>query len=527
MFVTRFPLAPLFALSLIVLQSPASAAEVRAASRAVNHAFSGNLSLDEAVQIALRQNPEILKQLQEIRRTRGQIVEVRAEALPHLTLQTSYTQQDKELIDQGSGSAQGNSASTPLVVVPVGNVAPETTKEIESSFAKIIKDLGGSGGSRTTQNKSWQVAIEAQQVIYSGGQISAAIKIAKFTEDAAYYQLRDIIDQVIASVRTQFTAVLTTRALITVAEETVKLQQDQLKDQKNRFDAGTVPKFNVLRAEVELANVQPDLIRARNNYLIAEINLAKTLGLDPGPMGKPGFNAVGELLVVERPFGLQNALDLARARRPFLKVQRQQILSQAERIKVALAGYKPSLNANVGYEFRNSRFSEDLGDEINGWFFGVTGKWNLFDGLATSGKVQQARAQLESAKINYDDSVQKVDLEVQQAYANLETARETIKSQQKNVEQALESLRLAQERFGAGAGTQLEVLDARTALTKARSTELQSRGDYNTALAEFDRATATDTIYAEPFADPLQKNERRALGKAPAEKAAAKPQKKS
>ena len=73
------------------------------------------------------------------------------------------------------------------------------------------------------------------------------------------------------------------RALITVAEETVGCSEDQLQDQQNRFEAGTVPRFNVLRAEVELANVQPDLIRARNNYLLARDALAKTLGLAPGP----------------------------------------------------------------------------------------------------------------------------------------------------------------------------------------------------------------------------------------------------
>jgi outer membrane protein TolC len=212
---------------------------------------------------------------------------------------------------------------------------------------------------------------------------------------------------------------------------------------------------------------------------------------------------------------LQAALDLGRARRPFLKVQRLQILQRAEEIKVALAGYKPRLDANVGYEFRNSRLSERLDDVIDGWFLGFTGSWDIFDGFATYGKVMQARSQLESAKINYEDSVQRVDLEVQTAYANLQTARETIRSQQKNVEQALESLRLANERFSAGAGTQLEILDARTALTRARSTELLARGDYNTALAEFDRATATDTLYVEYLRDPLSRLERKVLGKAP------------
>lgn len=496
----------------LAFNSPA--AELRGTARPITRVYNGDLALDRAVEVALRQNPEILKQLQEIERTRGQIIEVRAEALPHLTLRSNYDQQDRRLVEQGGGSA-GQTGPTAFALPNDGSVS----QQFNDSLSTILRDLGQNRESQGVSNKSWQVSLTVEQVIYSGGQIRAAIKIAKFAEDAAYYQLRDTIDQVIANVRAQFTTVLTNRALITVAEETVRLQEDQLRDQKNRFEAGTVPRFNVLRAEVELANVQPDLIRARNNYLIAEIELAKTLGLDPGPMGKPTFKAVGVLGIAERRIDLQAALELARARRPFLKVQRQQILQQTEQIKIALAGYKPTINAAAGWELRNSQLTDDIEDTVDGWFFGFTGQWNIFDGLATHGRVKQAKAQLESAKINYDDSVQKVDLEVQQAYANLRAARETIRSQQKNVEQAVESLRLANERFGAGAGTQLEILDARTALTTARSTELQARGDYNVALSEFDRATATDTIYTEAFNDPLRKLERKVLGDTPVKEA--------
>jgi outer membrane protein TolC len=149
---------------------------------------------------------------------------------------------------------------------------------------------------------------------------------------------------------------------------------------------------------------------------------------------------------------------------------------------------------------------------VDGWFFGFSGSWNIFDAFATHGQVKQARAALVAARIGYADAVLQVELEVQQAYLNLVTARETIRSQQKNVEQAKEALRLANERLGAGAGTQLEVLDARVALTRAQTTELLARGDYNKALAEFDRAMAMDTIYIESFRDPLEKIERRILG---------------
>jgi outer membrane protein TolC len=317
--------------------------------------------------------------------------------------------------------------------------------------------------------------------------------------------LRDTVDRVVARIRSQFVNVLRTRALIQVQEESIQLLTNQLKDQQNRFDAGTVPRFNVLRAEVALSNARPELIRARNNYLIAQLELARSLGLDPGPDGRPAFHCTGSLEVPPRPADVQEALRIAKERRPFLKVQRQGILLEAEQLKVAISGFLPQIEASGGYEFRNSRLTDDIESSIDGWFVGLTGRWDIFDGLATYGRTKQAQARLKAAKVSYDDSVLQVELEVQQAYALLQQARETIQSQQKAVEQALESLRLANERLSAGAGTQLDVLDARVALTQARTTELQARADYNAALAEFDRATATTTVYDELFNDPLSK----------------------
>ena len=241
---------------------------------------------------------------------------------------------------------------------------------------------------------SWDVAVQASQVIYDGS-VGPAIKIAKFTDDSSYFSLRDTIDQTIDTVRQQFYTVLLNRALITVQEESVKLLQDQLKDQQNRFEAGTVPRFNVLQAEVALANQQPQLISAKNAYLISEYQLAKTLGIDPGPHVQTTYNAVGNLDVHERPLGLRNAIQMGIEHRPFLKVQRLSILIQKDMIKVALAGYKPTLNASGGYEVRNSALTSHLDDTVDGWFFGINGQWNIFDGLETYGKVgKSARASL-------------------------------------------------------------------------------------------------------------------------------------
>jgi outer membrane protein TolC len=569
------------------------------------HQLNGEITLDRAVQVALQQNPAIMAAIQQIQITRGQIIEVRAAALPQITLTGAYAEQDQRLLHGGGGGVGGGVANplsatnvsnssvnstVPMVSsttasaasqpsTPVGTIGsgtapsagggttttttgtggaataavtgatggatiaaasvmraravttdPVTTTTTTAGGAtstnatnqsvnvgELIKELENDNSSNRSnnilQNKSWNVTVEATQLLYAGGQVAAALRIAKFTQDSAYYQLRDSIDTIVSTVRTQFYAVLLNRALILVQQESVRLLEQQLQDQRNRFEAGTVPRFNVLQAEVALSNQRPALISAQNNYLVAMVQLAKTLNVDPGPTGKPTFVCIGELGIRPQRLSLKDALDLAHARRPFLKVQRLSILSSAEDIKVQLAGYKPTLSADAGYELRNNSNNTDISQTVNGWFFGVNGSWAIFDGFATYGRVKQARARLEQSKLNYDDSVHEVDLEVQTSYANIEQARETIASQQENVKEALEAVRLAQERLNAGAGTQLDVLNAQVQLTTARTTEIQARANYNIALAQFDLATATDTVYPEYFKDPLAKLERSIFGR--------------
>lgn len=539
-------------------QPPASTDEFHTSRHITVRRVDGDLTLERAVQIALSQNPQLLQAIQEIERTRGQIIEVRAAALPQITTTGIYQQQDRRLIRGGGGgfgSTGGNNAAGGALAASsiaqtnaaglgtnsgtstaglttqgnstVGSSNRTTAATVVSGAGAGSSDGSSSGDSAASseqlaqalsslfatqdqpntyiQNKSWNVQIQVRQALYAGGQIRAAIHIAQLANDSAYYSLRDVIDGVVAVTRQQFYNVLLTRALILVQEESVRLLEQQRQDQQNRFEAGTVPRFNVLQAEVALSNARPDLIRARNNYLLAQIQLARTLNLEPGPAGKATFNCVGALNASLRPFNLEDSLLLARARRPYLKVQRQAILIDVENITVEMAGYKPRVDGQAGWQFRNRAGAEDLSDVVNGWFFGVTGSWDIFDGFATYGRVKQARARLDQSKINYIDAVHQVDQEVETAFVNLQQARETIASQQKNIEQAEEAVRLAQERLSAGAGTQLEVLDARVQLTRARSTELQARADYNNALADYDRATGTNTVYHEEFKDPLEK----------------------
>lgn len=452
-------------------------------------------TLQEAIETALQQNPDILRARQEIERNKGLVIEVRSQALPRLEFDAVYQRTDPELRSGGGGFSVGGDGVTPTpTITPTASPTATASPGEETVVSNGLTD------------NAYNLRFQVTQLVFAGGAVRGQISAAQFGRDASYFGLRSTVDQVIATVRTQFYQILLNRALIGVQEQSIRLLESQLQDQQNRFEAGTVPRFNVLQAQVALSNQRPDLFTARNNLRIAELQLAKTLGLDFDPTrgDSPPLYAIGELDYQPRRIDLTQAIAVATDRRAFLKQQRAAILTQREQIRIARAGYLPTVRVNGGYEFQSSPFSDNLNDVAQGYTFGATGNWPIFDGFETAGRVKQARAQLETAEINYADAVRQVELEVQQAYSNLQQGAELIRSQSENVAQAEEALRLASARLSAGAGTQLEVLNARVEVTRAQSVRLQAMFSYAAALAELDRVTAMDTVHHLTYEDPLK-----------------------
>jgi len=116
--------------------------------------------------------------------------------------------------------------------------------------------------------------------------------------------------------------------------------------------------------------------------------------------------------------------------------------------------------------------------------------WDIFDGALTQGRVVEATARVEGAEEALHDTQRRIGLEVRTAWSTVNDAREVLDSQEKTVEQAEEALRLARSRNEAGTGTQLEILDAETALTEARNTRTAALRDYSVAKIRLERAAA-------------------------------------
>ena len=459
------------------------------------------LTINEAVELALRQNPSLLEQIQQLKIQKGLVFQAQSRLLPQLTMASNYSQQSNAL----SPSVSSAAPNFDLLTVPNGQPLIVNANGTTNAIAVPVSGTRLSNSVSSSQNQSWQVTLTLSQLVYDGGATVASRRAARINEEQAYYTLRDTIDTLVSTVRTQFYQILLDKALVQVQEESVNLLQSQLEDQKSRYEAGTVPQFNVLQAEGTLENQIPQLIAAQNNYFIAQVTLARTLGI-PANRQYTTNNPLpvsGELSYQPIKYDLGSALIAARANRPFLKAQRSAILANVENITVQAAGYKPTITANVGWEQRNNPITNNLGNTLQGWFLGFQGSWNVFDGFLTYGKVKQARAQLEQSKVTYDDSVRQVELEVATSVSNLRQAALTVDSAQTGVNVNLEALRLADERLAAGTGTQLDVLNAQQQLTTARSNLVSAKFSYISAVASYQQSTATETKYNDIFDDGL------------------------
>lgn len=415
------------------------------------------LDLPYALGFALDNNFAIRQAKERIRQQEGIVLEVAARSIPNLAFNSSYT-------SNGRGLTQSFSPTVPVNL------------------------------------RSWSLGLTATQTLFAGGGVRAGMAGAASARSAALFELQAVVNDVLLEVRTRFYTVLVNRERIKVQEQNIELLQRQLKDVKNRYEAGTVSNFEVLRAEVTLANAQPPLISARNSHRLAIEELRQSLGFtthEPATLRKiPEF--VGTLDYAPLPIDLASAVASARAQRPELQRLAQLVDARSQDARRQRAGYLPTINLSGGYLLRNApyaftpaglrvgtnRFDDALGD----WTFGLQGSWAIFDGRATTGRLRQARSALAQASLSLTQAQLAIDVEVRRACLQYQEATELAEASKKVVEQAEEAVRLANARFGAGTATQLDVLTSQVDLTTARLNQLQAYYSYNVAVANVRRA---------------------------------------
>jgi outer membrane protein len=400
------------------------------------------LNLNRCIDIALKMQPTIMAAASTVHATESRVGQAKSNYYPQIDWSSSY-----DRIRPASGSSSGGS-------------------------------IGSSGGTNDAFDR-YSTGFTLSQLLYDFGKTPTQVKIQNLTLDASRSDLRNTTDQIILAVKQGYYGVVQAKYNVIVAEDTVKQTQDHLEQAKGFFTAGTRPKFDVTKAEVDLSNAKLNLIRNQNAFSIAKVTLNNAMGIPEAPE----YTLDENLSFEKYEITFEDALSKAYANRPDL----QSIIAQrqaAERsIDLAKTGYYPVVAGNAGYNWSGEQFPLE-----HGWNAGATLSVPLFSGFLTKYQVEEARANLDVLKANEESLKQTIFLEVQQAYLTLRAAEEAIPTAKLGVEQAQENLEIANGRYAAGVGNPIEVTDAEVGLTNARTSNIQALYADKVAQASLEKA---------------------------------------
>ncbi len=347
----------------------------------------------------------------------------------------------------------------------------------------VVPNATTSGEPKDKISNNYSNSVTATMPLYTGGQLSGAIKSAKASYKSALVGVQKSYNDMRSTVTNGYFMVLQADDMQVLARESVDRLAEHLKNVKAQYDVGVVAKVDVLRSEVELANAQQNLIKAENAYKISEANFNKIIGL---PLAT---NLFLEDTLNYTPYDkdLAYCLDYASKNRPELEQAKQGIEVARGAVKVARSGYQPQISA-----FASQNWATGDGhwpaDEESDWAVGVNVNLTIFDTGVTRAKSHAAEANYFSAQEAYRDTVDAVMLDVRSQYLNLREAEKRISTTEVAVSQAEEDYRIAQLRYQAGVGTNTDVLDAQVALTDAQTNYLQSVYDYNISKTNLETA---------------------------------------
>lgn len=325
------------------------------------------------------------------------------------------------------------------------------------------------------------VRLEIRKLIYDGGRILAAVQRDRALARQYGNLAQEDWNLLTLQVRRAYLAVLTQRGSVSLAQEQVGLAREQLQQAEVRVKVGSAPRGDVLSAALPVAQAELGVTRNQGNYNKSVQELNSLLGLSPDT----------RLELEEPPLPQQPLPDLATcmqqamAQRPSIEGMRNQLRSALRGVEAAQLDNHPYINILLG----TAAVSQD--EKIIGGLTyrgGFEAVWPFWDGSKTKYLSELARAKVDNAAALVKQEMDKVRLEVSDAYRSLQLSVEAHKTQQQRVLKAQDALRIAQFQYKAGMITPYPVRQAQADLYEARQAEVQAYFDYFVALAQLDFA---------------------------------------
>lgn len=442
------------------------------------------VTIEQAVDRALGQSQEARLARLRIELAGADVKEAKAAALPSIDASLDYTRTYASPFNTGGGFVLPDSLK----------FSPDSAASIEQRLRYIEKNasnagLGGLsslfGNLPLGQVNGYVARLSGSQTLWSGGKVGAALRIAKDYQDGIRYDVREQLADIELSVRTAYYKAVLAVELETIARVAMEQSSAVYDQTKLRKDAGTASELDLLRADVELQNLRPQVVQARNAASVAELDLKRLLDV-------PANTALKLVSTLELPTDTVQTLELNVDQRASVIAASKQVSIKEAQIRVAKADYQPQVTLRFNYgsqafpartfDLSTSQWRPDVSATL-----GVA--LPIFTGFRRQAAVQQARIELTQQQLQLEQLRETVTLQFEQTRGERERALASLYSQQRTVEQAQRVYDLTVLRFDRGLSTQLEVTDARLALLRSKTNVAQAIADFRIADAQLKRAT--------------------------------------
>ena len=394
--------------------------------------IEGPLTLEQSIQIALANNPEIAATKWDVSLAGAKLATQQANRWPTLSFEGGY---------QHNLDAQR--------LIPARYNGEPGIFDEDVSRGDLVIDLP----------------------LFTGGRISNTISASEFIKRAQEKTLAYTREQLVFNVSNMFYLMLGQLEVIRSLEFSTNTMKEHRKQVLALLEVQKAAKVDLLRTEVRLADLQQNLVKERNLFAIQKRFLANLLGMDGL---SDSLSIEGTLQVTPPPIKpVRDLISVAKNKRNDFLAAKARLAAQAKMVDVASAGYWPTISLHGGYGARlaGSGESDDSG------LIGLTMSVPLFEGGRTKGQVNQELAALGAAQERFRKLDLQIRQEVETAVLDIQSSSERIAATRQAVDQAKESLRIERMKYDLASGSMTDVLDAQSAL-------LQSETNYARAFAD-------------------------------------------
>ncbi|HKG91090.1 MAG TPA: TolC family protein [Gemmatimonadaceae bacterium] len=482
--------------------APAQEVPSRTAPAAADTADTVGLTLGDAIARATTQSQEVRLARSQVELADAQVRAARAAALPQLDAQLGYTRTIQSQFTSGGGGG--------FTIPDSLKFEPNADAPLEERIGYLEKNAGkaayptaynvlGSLFSNLPFGRlnQYTATLSGSQPLYAGGRVGAALRIAGEYRESARLGLREQEADIELRIRSAYFNALLAQELERIAAAAVTQAEAFLTQERTRLRAGTASELDVLRAEVALENLRPQLVQARNSSSLATLDLKRLVDLPlalPVRLTTPLEAPPAESLAAPEPDA-----QLLLAQRAAVRSQERLVAIRGQQVRIARGAFFPSVNLNVNYGrtlFPTSVFGFNSADWRPDFTAGISLRVPLFSGFRLQAELQESKVELEQERLRLAQLRESVQLQYEQARGEKARAAADIAARQRTVDQAQRVYDLTVLRYERGLATQLEVTDARLQLLQARTNLAHAVADFYIADAGVTRALGTSSTGA-------------------------------